>query len=233
MDTSPSNNPYAPPAAALPEFGPLPELKARARILRWLLLAHYPYFGVYLVLRVLWLTGVSDFGAAGSAGAKSLPWRVFVGLTGLLGLATAIAFLQWMHSAYVRATRGVAYSRFTPGFSVACWCIPIANFVVPLLAMRHLWQLSRRGADWREEQPPSYVLAWWSAWTGSALVTLGAMGALFGKYGPRFGSSPGVHAPWYVALGLLSTLLSTWALVLVLRLVRDITAMQRERLGVD
>jgi hypothetical protein len=233
MDSSPANNPYAPPSAALPTLGPLPPLKARARTLRRLLLAHYPYFAVYVVLRVLWLAGISDFGEAGSASVKTGPWRVFTGLTSLLGFATAIAFCQWMYSAYVRATRDVADARFTPGFGVASWFIPVANFVVPLLTMRHLWQLSRGGVNWRGVQPPSYVVVWWSAWLGGMLMTFAAVGAVALKYGRGFSSSPGVHAPWYLALGMLSSLLGLWSLVLVLRLVGDITAMQRERLGVD
>jgi hypothetical protein len=239
MEPSAPDNPYKPPGVvvapdtAVATGGRLPRLDVRARVLRGLLLLHYPYFAAYVVVRVLWLTDVSDFGQTGSASVNTLPWRVFTGFTSVLGLSTSIFFLWWMHGAYIRATRGVAYTRFTPRFSIVCWFIPLADFVLPLLAMRHLWQLSRRGADWREERPPPYINVWWCAWMGGTIVNLGALAVIAIQYGPGFSKSPELHAPRYLAFVLLSALLSTAALVLVRRLVREITAAQRERLGVD
>jgi hypothetical protein len=183
---------------------------------------------------MLWSAGFTDSGEVGTAGVYALtwPWLTLSALGSVLGLVTVITFLQWMHAAYVRASRDVADARFTPGFAVASWFLPVGNFVIPLFTVRHLWQLSRAGVNWRREQPQRYIVAWWGAWAGSLLVSLASVVLSF-DYESRSSNSAEMREPLYLALGFLPSLLSLVALVLVLRLVRDITVMQCERLGVD
>lgn len=233
METSPENNPYAAPAAAITTRQVLPRLATRARVARLFLLLLVPFLAVDVVIRILWLTGVTDFGQVGSASVKSLAWSVFSAANGWLGVVAALAFLIWFHYAYVRARSGVPYARFTPGFAVVSWFIPLVNFVVPFLATRHLWRLSRGGAEWRAEKIPGYILNWWCLWMLSHLVAFASLIAQAIAHWPRFGSVEGLSSPRFTLGIMLSSILSLCALPLAMRLVRDVTSMQRERLGVD
>jgi|SRR5882672_8102980 len=233
MEASPDNNPYSAPVATVTPRHVLPPLAQRARAARSLLLLNVPFTAVQIAIRILWLAGVTDFGQVGSASVGGLAWRTFNGSSTMLGLATPLAFLLWFHAAYVRAHSGVPLARFTAGFSVVSWFIPVANFIVPLLATRHLWQLSRGGADWRREKAPSYIVEWWCVWMLSHFVVLAAVVSQAVVHWPDFGGLAGLTGPSFIVAILLSSVFSLCALPLVLRLVREITALQRERLGVD
>ena len=56
-------------------------------------------------------------------------------LLGLVGLAVAVAFLRWQHSA-ASVARGLGYpSRVSPGLGVGGWFIPIGSFWLPYQAL--------------------------------------------------------------------------------------------------
>jgi Domain of unknown function (DUF4328) len=73
-----------------------------------------------------------------------------------LEIASAIAFLIWLHRAFANlpalgsTKREIAPGqRATPGAAVGGWFIPFANFVLGYRTVRHLW---------RESQPATAVL---------------------------------------------------------------------------
>jgi hypothetical protein len=104
---------------------------------------------------------------------------------GLAFLATVIVWCIWQHHAQANA---VVLSggglRFTPGWAVGWWFIPIANLWKPFQTVRELWKASH-GGGWRTIATWSLLGWWWGTWlAGSLNVQLGAntrVGILFGS----------------------------------------------------
>jgi hypothetical protein len=96
------------------------------------------------------------------------------GIASLLSLGTGLAWLMWQHKAqsdlYARQLPGLKY---TPGWAVGWWFIPIANLFMPYLAVRELWDNVGRppGApsagrrDWK-------LLTWWLSYIASSYLVL-------------------------------------------------------------
>lgn len=74
-----------------------------------------------------------------------------------------VLFLRWVYLANlnVRAL-GALHLRFTPGWAVGWYFIPIANFWMPYLAMKEIWQASLDPEQWLGVRLPR-VFAWWWA----------------------------------------------------------------------
>jgi len=104
---------------------------------------------------------------------------------GLAFLATVIVWCIWQHHAQANA---VVLSggglRFTPGWAVGWWFIPIANLWKPFQTVRELWKASH-GGGWRTIATWSLLGWWWGTWlAGSLNVQLGSntrVGILFGS----------------------------------------------------
>ncbi len=95
----------------------------------------------------------------------------------VFGVALAITWLVWQHRAqanlYARRVPGL---RYTPGWSVGWWFIPLANVVVPYLSMRELLRHAGAPAGSRSDGGGGQLGAWWLTYLGSAV--LGLAGAL-------------------------------------------------------
>jgi hypothetical protein len=92
-------------------------------------------------------------------------------LTGLVGVATAIVFLLWIY----RASRnlhslGALGQRFSPGWAVGWWFIPIMFFFRPYQVMVEIWKGSTPRAtreatfDWKAESVSTLLPWWWACW---------------------------------------------------------------------
>jgi hypothetical protein len=185
------------------------------------------FIAVSAALRVATMLGEFDFEELRRF--TSMRAKVFVATASIVQVLFAIAFLSWLHAAHTRARFEVDDARFKPWFSVVMWFLPLANLVLPPMAMRELWRLSRGGRNWRACKPPTTIVVWWGAWLLGWGIPIAIAIALLGNWPSTVAHLQGS----FDDLALLSSSLQITALVLVLRLVRDITAMQRERLGVD
>jgi len=61
---------------------------------------------------------------------------------------------------------GAAQLKYTPGWAVAWWFIPIANIVMPYLTMRELYKASDPAAgsvDWATRGGAGLLGMWWAA----------------------------------------------------------------------
>jgi len=88
--------------------------------------------------------------------------HLFIGL-GLLGiqLTTSILFLMWIYRANSNARQlGAQGMKFSPGWSVGFYFIPILWFWKPYQAMKEIWQASKAPSSWKSEKPGS-ILPWW------------------------------------------------------------------------
>jgi hypothetical protein len=112
------------------------------------------------------------------------------GIGGLAFVATVIVWCIWQHhtqaNAVVLSGGGL---RFTPGWAVGWWFIPIANLWKPFQSVRELWKASH-GGGWQTIATWSLLGWWWATWLlGSLNVQLGSNA----RFGILFGSSVDVQ----------------------------------------
>jgi hypothetical protein len=80
---------------------------------------------------------------------------------------TGIVWLLWLHSSYsLLRHAGTKVTRFSPGWAVGCWFLPLVNLVRPYQVVRELLQRSR-GLNASAETIARHsadVALWWLAW---------------------------------------------------------------------
>jgi Domain of unknown function (DUF4328) len=132
--------------------------------------------------------------------------------------ATAVAFFLWLHRCYVNLT-GVAGRelRFTPGWAVGYWFIPIVSLVRAKPILDELWHFSAPPGGAEAEKKPLTTL-WLCAWIVAGLLSWGA-GA---KQIATIADVKSVNQ-----LLLASCFLDLVAAALMIRLVRSVTDWQR------
>jgi hypothetical protein len=102
-------------------------------------------------------------------GGASIVWIVVF-------LVSVLIWCIWQHRAQqVAIDLTAGRSAFTPGWAVAWWFIPLANLVVPYLAIRDLWRSSHTPPGTVSARKTWWVLPWWWAtWVGwLALAVIG------------------------------------------------------------
>jgi len=87
------------------------------------------------------------------------------GLQFVVWVGTVIAFCLWTHrvSRNLPALGGRGL-KYTPGWAVGWYFIPVANFVVPIFVMREIWRESdpaQRHLDSQGGKSASPLVAWW------------------------------------------------------------------------
>ena len=90
----------------------------------------------------------------------------------LVFYASLVFFLRWIYCANVNArSLGASGMRFTPGWSVGWFFVPVANLVMPYQVMREIWQASSNPGNWKGEPVPAKIGAWWGLWWAVTLVS--------------------------------------------------------------
>jgi hypothetical protein len=146
---------------------------------------------------------------------------------GLTQLAIVVLFIIWMfRAAKNNEALGRMGPRFSPGWSIGAWFIPLANFVIPVLIMQDLWRGSDREthrgvSSWRAGAGSALVGFWWAAWLVS-LVRFSYSGS--GLQGS--GSLDDIENSNTVAL--VGVIASAIAAILALLVVRAISRRQLE-----
>ena len=92
-------------------------------------------------------------------------------------IAAAVAFLAWIRRASANlAPLGVSWQRFSPGWAVGAWFVPIVCLFRPYQIMAEIWRDSlpeiapeNRGARGRSLTSPLLGF-WWAAWLVSGWI---------------------------------------------------------------
>ncbi|AFT70943.1 hypothetical protein B5T_02673 [Alloalcanivorax dieselolei B5] len=102
-----------------------------------------------------------------------------VGLVQTLVLFTAVILVaRWIYRANQNCRRlGARDMRFTPGWAVGWYFIPVLSMWKPFQAMKEIWRASAAPADWRRQSTPMLMPVWWGMWLlslmlGSAIIQL-------------------------------------------------------------
>lgn len=91
-------------------------------------------------------------------------------LQGALMVATGVVFLVWFHR--VRANADVFephVHRWSRGWSVGSWFVPVMNLWVPRRAMADVWEAS--DSSGRTDPSLALVNAWWAMWVSGFAVS--------------------------------------------------------------
>ena len=88
---------------------------------------------------------------------------------------SAIAWCLWQHRAHANLRAfGRSGLRFTPGWAVGWWFVPVASLWKPFEAVRELWKASDPASDplsWRSVRSWPALGWWWACWIGGGVVS--------------------------------------------------------------
>ena len=151
------------------------------------------------------------------------------GLYIVVSAATVIAFCMWIHQASKNLVAlGVHHQRFSPGWAVGWWFVPVMCLFRPYQVMKEIWRGSYPDigigdqAAWRNV-PVSSLLGWWWAawllhgWVGSVGIKLFIRGETVSQV---------ITADWLFVVG---DVIAIMASILVFALVWQITSNQEKR----
>ncbi len=138
-------------------------------------------------------------------------------------IVNVVLFLIWQYRAAtaVDGRDDIVTPPISPGWHVGWWFIPIANLVMPALAIGQLYRASLAGArlSWSRQPFPGVVMGWWLLWLVSTAVV---------RYGAGRGQSAYTAAEYMQAYwaSIAANVLELLALALILQIIRDISAAQ-------
>ncbi len=107
-------------------------------------------------------------------------------------LATAVAFITWLYRAYKNVpTLGAGDTKYTAGWAVGAWFVPILNLFRPYQIVREAWDagesyVAGEDAD-RIVRPAGHALLgwWWGTWILSGIVGQVAVRMSLSARGPQ------------------------------------------------
>jgi len=80
-------------------------------------------------------------------------------------VVTTITFMRWVYRANLNCHGfGAQGMRFTPGWSIAYYFIPIFCLYKPYQAMKEIWKVSTNPSNWQNEKGSPLLGWWWALW---------------------------------------------------------------------
>ena len=155
-----------------------------ARWIRWLLIADIVIGAAAIVSGLMEYKFLSDIQAGvhsdnpdimALAEANDLR-QMAIGFTQIgLFIVAGILTLIWLYriNANLRAT-GVNDLRYTPGWSIGCYFIPLLNLWAPFQAMKENWKASGDPLNWRTQETPAILGWWWFLWLLNSVLSTAA-----------------------------------------------------------
>ena len=152
------------------------------------------------------------------------------GVYALSFIAAAIAFLRWIRRASENlAPLGVGGQRFSPGWAVGAWFVPIVWLFRPYQVMAEIWRGSRPEIDpenpdaWTDFPASRLLGFWWAGWLLSSWIGTLVIRSLWS------GDSSVDDLIMAGQANIAADLISLAALALVIILLRRITANQEKK----
>ena len=133
-------------------------------------------------------------------------------------IATIVMFCVWTYRANANIhALGAANLRFSPGWAVGWYFVPIANLWKPYQVMNEIWRASKSPNRWYNEASSS-IVGWWWFWfvISNVQVSIGAS--------PQQEALESAISP----SGLISIVLDVIAAVLAFRVVKRVGLFQAE-----
>ena len=90
--------------------------------------------------------------------------NVFAVVSIIALVSTAIVFIIWFHRAYRKVRTLGGEMRYSNGWAIGSWFIPVANFWIPKKLANDIWRGSGPPEDRSPSAHPALLTAWWLAW---------------------------------------------------------------------
>jgi len=168
------------PPAPKPISRPFRDPRRLTQWLRWLLVA---------VVGACIVSGVSEFAQLqllhamrdggftseaemmSAANANDLRETVIAIAAFIIIIGTMVVFGMWIHrmDSNIHAL-GAPDLRYTPGWAVGWYFVPVANLWKPYQAMSEIWRASRNPIGWQAEPVGGLLPWWWFWWLASTFV---------------------------------------------------------------
>src|SRR5262249_38362226 len=88
-----------------------------------------------------------------------------------------VIFCVWIYRANYNARQlGATGMKFSPGWAVGWYFIPIANLWKPYQAMCEIWQASAAPASWQHQTRGSILQLWWAFFLLSNCIATACFG---------------------------------------------------------
>jgi hypothetical protein len=140
--------------------------------------------------------------------------------------------IGWIYRAHANLRDAeVEELNYSPGWSVACFFVPLVNLVVPFRAMRELHNRSHGEKPWDSAATVGDVTSWWSCQVAAVgVATVATLVALLAAIPNLYViQPPGVNT----GLGLFALLLFFGAGAYLFRTVSAVTSAQRQMLHMN
>jgi hypothetical protein len=153
-------------------------------------------------------------------------------LLGLFLLIATVPVMGWIYRAHANLREaGLDELRYSPGWSVGSFFVPLLNLVVPFRAMRELHNRSHGEGPWQAATAVGDVTSWWACLISATMVsTVAAMVALIATL-PNFYvlQPPGVNT----GLALFSLVLFFGAGAFLFRTIGAVSRAQAQMLHLN
>jgi hypothetical protein len=160
-----------------------PDFRDPSKLTQWLKVLLYASIAIDLIAvfsGILQYQLLSDFnsgvygsGALATTAATSNDQRQqVIGLFQVgISITTIILFAMWIYRANFNARQlGAQGMKFSPGWSVGYYFIPILLLWKPYQAMREIWQASKNPASWATVERGSILPWWWAFFLAAGLL---------------------------------------------------------------
>jgi hypothetical protein len=194
---------------------PVRDLAGPAAWAQWLLVAQAALAVLLAAIAIGHGAGYDDEGGSGV-------WLAVSALAFLVFCGGGIAVLRWIYLANANAhALGAQGMRMSPALAVGSYFIPIANLGMPFASMREIWKASSAPRDWEIAPAPAIIAWWWACWL---------IGNIAGAISFRLDMIEGEPAAQRAAeaLDIASAAFTVPASLLLVLIIRRVTAIQRE-----
>lgn len=185
-----------------------------------------------------WVVGLAVAYAVAELAVQLLVWAnapQWIGSFLLpINLGVVIVSVIWLHRVASNTSPLSGERRWGDGWAIGAWFIPLANWVLPYLVVKELWQHNSPKSKAGREPVPALFTVWWLVWISASIVGLifGIVGSVEAFQAAAAGETPDgtVEAGSTLHLGgVLSASLLVAALPLWIWVARSLQARQDAR----
>lgn len=157
---------------------------------------------------------------------------VVLGLSSLLMVACAVLVMVWLHQVRSNIEQLDPYQwagrrRLPKGWAIGSWFVPVGFLWLPLQVALDVWWGTAEPTPERR-RTPKLIVGWWSCWLLSWFTGVRLISSVTHQNGIRSEFHSVTTFPGNTAV---SALFATAAAVLLLLVIRRVTALQTARLG--
>lgn len=178
----PSTQQWVPYAAAVQYVAPVRYTRLRG-IARWTVIAIAVDMALSLVTiavaaRQLSTLSVTEFTPIEDYMATTAGLQIAMNVAGMAAIAAGILFVVWFYRAYQNLVPLKTQGRFSSGWAIGAWLIPILNLFRPKQIANDIWRTSdpslpaEPGTAWLQVKVAPLLHWWWAAWVVASLVGL-------------------------------------------------------------